>query len=157
VQQLLALIGTSETRCQEIAAEVICQAAGVEDAAGLLEPLVGSGAMDALLKSPIMNIRAAAASATTKLSIKAKALSEDASELSHILNTVFSVLKNSPLNAARPKDSKDESNDGASENKVSFSKFDSTGDGKSLAPGKNSSTGSSASGGAFNLEASLKV
>jgi hypothetical protein len=98
VAQLLFLVGTQDPRCQEVAAEVICLAAAMESGAALLTAVISSGTLTTLMHAPSPGIRAAAASAVTKLSIKAKALSEDSAEVSQILNTAISVLKiaNSP-------------------------------------------------------------
>jgi hypothetical protein len=55
--------------------------------------MVERGVLRQLMMSPNPGTRAAAASTMTKLSIKAKALTEDSSEVSSILNAVLDVLK----------------------------------------------------------------
>lgn len=117
IKQLLLLVSTGDLRCQEIATEVMCLAASTESAASLLAPVVSSGALGNLMKSPSTAIRAAAASTMTKLSIKAKALTEDAAEVSHVLNTVLTVLKA----ASNISNTKEQNKD---QNLVSFSSLD---------------------------------
>lgn len=101
VNQLHFLVATNDLRCQEVASEVICLAAAMESGAVLLSSVVSSGTLTTLLHAPSAGIRAAAASTITKLSLKAKALSEDSAEVAQILNTALSVLKavNNPLSA----------------------------------------------------------
>eukprot|EP01041_Mallomonas_annulata_P007218 gene7218-14717_t len=93
VAQLLLLVSSMDARCQEIAAEVLCLSASSESGAPLLAPAVSSGALHSLLQSPVSNTRAAAASALTKLSLKAKALSEDSPEISQTMNVVLDVIR----------------------------------------------------------------
>ena len=130
VPQLLMLVGSGDSRCQEVASEVLCLAAASENGSGLLSSLLSSGALQTLLRSPVQSVRAAAASAMTKLSIKAKAVKEgdESPELSDILNTVLLVLKTSPLSTLK----QPTSNEGVvtekghnSDQKVSFSKLSS--------------------------------
>ena len=130
VPQLLMLVGSGDSRCQEVASEVLCLAAASENGSGLLSSLLSSGALQTLLRSPVQSVRAAAASAMTKLSIKAKAVKEgdESPELSDILNTVLLVLKSSPLSTLK----QPTSNEGVvtekghnSDHKVSFSKLSS--------------------------------
>jgi hypothetical protein len=80
-------------RCLEVAAEVICLSSALESGATLLSSVVASGTLNTLLHAPSPSIRAAAASTITKLSIKAKALTQDSAEVSQILNTALAVLK----------------------------------------------------------------
>ena len=91
-----------DLRCQEVAAEVICLASALETATDLLAAVVSSGTLTTLLHAPSAGIRAAAASTMTKLSIKAKALSQDSAEVAQIMNTALTVLKsaNSPASAS---------------------------------------------------------
>ena len=123
IKQLFLLVSTGNERCQGIAAEVMCLAATTE-AAPLLAHLVSKGILNTLLNSPSHSTRAAAASTLTKLAIKAKALTEDSSEVSQILNTVLSVLKfatGSPLSTNK---SDKKSGEGSL---VSFSSLDEIG------------------------------
>ena len=130
VPQLLMLVGSGDSRCQEVASEVLCLAAASENGSGLLSSLLSSGALQTLLRSPVQSVRAAAASAMTKLSIKAKAVKEgdESPELSDILNTVLLVLKTSPLSTLKQPTSNEgvvTENGHNSEQKVSFSKLSS--------------------------------
>eukprot|EP01034_Spumella_vulgaris_P029108 gene29108-36099_t len=93
VPQLLFLVATTDARCQEIAAEVMCLAASSDASSGQLSSIVSSGVLTTLMHSPYQGTRAAAASTITKLSLKAKALREDSAEIATVLNTVLSVLK----------------------------------------------------------------
>lgn len=93
ISQLHILIASCDFRCQELAAEVICLASAMEEGGKLIRSIVASGALVTLLNTPHPGIRAAAASALTKLSIKAKAITEDSSEVSSVMNTALSVLK----------------------------------------------------------------
>lgn len=83
---------------------MICLASALETAADLLAAVVSSGTLTTLLHAPSAGIRAAAASTMTKLSIKAKALSQDSAEVAQIMNTALTVLKsaNSSANASLP-------------------------------------------------------
>jgi hypothetical protein len=76
-----------------VAAEVICLSSALESGAALLSSVVASGTLSTLLHAPSPSIRAAAASTITKLSIKAKALTQDSAEVSQIMNTALAVLK----------------------------------------------------------------
>lgn len=87
------MISVGDLRCQEVAAEVICLASAVEAGASLLASVVSSGTLTTLLHAPSPAIRAAAASTITKLSIKAKALTQDSAEVGQIMNTALAVLK----------------------------------------------------------------
>jgi hypothetical protein len=84
-----------------VAAEVICLASALESGAALLTSVVANGTLSTLLHAPSPTIRAAAASTITKLSIKAKALTQDSAEVAQIMNTALSVLKaaNNPSSA----------------------------------------------------------
>lgn len=93
VQYLLLLIATSDSRCQEVASELLCLASSSESGSALLGNIVASGAIQALMISSDAHVRAAAASALTKLSIKAKALSENSEETTRTLNVVLDILK----------------------------------------------------------------
>jgi hypothetical protein len=93
MNQVLYLISTGDTRCQDIAAEVICLAASVDGGQELLANALQSGAVHSLLRSPHPGIRAAAASAITKLSLRAKALQEESPEVSSVLNAALDVLR----------------------------------------------------------------
>ena len=95
VQQLLLLISTQDSRCQEITAEVLCLAASCDGGSSLLAPIVSTGSIQNLMMSSNPNTRAAAASAMTKLSLQAKALQHDSPEISQMLNVVLEVLKSS--------------------------------------------------------------
>jgi hypothetical protein len=100
VQQLLVLISTNDTRCQEVAVEVMCLCASSENGQPLLGPVVSANVLNTLLESPHEGIKAAAAATITKLSLKAKAFeNEDTDELTSILNSVLNVLKHSSLSA----------------------------------------------------------
>ena len=68
VKQLLVLISSGDPRCQEVAAETMCLAAGSDSGSALLSVLVSSGALTSLLQSPSTSVRAAAASTMTKVS-----------------------------------------------------------------------------------------
>ena len=120
VSQLLLLIATGDQRCQDVAAEVTCLAAATDSGSGLLASILDSGALRTLMQSPNSSTRAAAASTMTKLSIKAKALTEESPEMAQILNTAFDVLKmagaTSAVAAASPPD--------GSARPVPFSVFD---------------------------------
>ena len=93
ISQLHALISTGDYRCQELAAEVICLASSMEAGGKLIKSIISNGALTVLLHAPHPGIRAAAASTLTKLSIKAKAITEDSAEVAQILNTALGVLK----------------------------------------------------------------
>lgn len=93
ISQLHALISTGDHRCQELAAEVICLASSMEAGGKLIKSIISNGALTVLLHAPHPGIRAAAASTLTKLSIKAKAITEDSAEVAQILNTALGVLK----------------------------------------------------------------
>ena len=69
VKQLLVLIASGDPRCQEVAAETMCLAAGSDSGSALLSVLVSSGALTSLLQSPSTSVRAAAASTMTKVSL----------------------------------------------------------------------------------------
>ncbi|RYH32189.1 hypothetical protein EON65_01040 [archaeon] len=118
--QFILLIGTKDYRCMEIAAEVLCLAAGVESASHLLSTLVENNVIHSLLYSSYPAVRAAAASVLTKLSLKAKALSQSSEEVSQILNAVTGVLKAS-VKGAVDKDKGD-----YKKGLVSFSSYDNT-------------------------------
>lgn len=94
MHQLMMLAATQDVLNQEAASEVFCLAASVESATGMLEPIVSSGVLNLLLQSSAPDVRAAAASTMTKLSLKAKALATDSSETTHALNVALTVLKN---------------------------------------------------------------
>jgi tetratricopeptide (TPR) repeat protein len=93
VQQLLILISTQDSRCQEITAEVLCLASASEGGGALLAPIVSSGSLQTLMMSANPNTRAAAAAAMTKLSLQAKALKQDSPETAQMLHVVLEVLK----------------------------------------------------------------
>ncbi len=93
IQQILTLIASMDTSCQDIAAEVLCLTSSVEGGNSLLAAALENGAIHALLKAENPNTRAAAAATITKLSIKAKALEEDSPEVSQVLNAAFDVIK----------------------------------------------------------------
>jgi hypothetical protein len=118
IQQLLLLTSSGDDRCQEVAAEVMCLAATCESGSAQLSPIVSSGALQTLMRSPLPTTRAAAASAMTKLSLQAKALKEDSPETSEMLNVVLGVLKSAAAAA------------GESKAKPSASKASSAGKGK---------------------------
>lgn len=126
VAQLHFLVATSDLRCQEVAAEVICLAAAMESGAALLTSVVNSGTLTTLLHAPSPGIRAAAASTITKLSIKAKALSEDSSEVAQIMNTACSILKaaNNPHAASSQLDLRADAKGSDTDALVSFSSMD---------------------------------
>ena len=120
------LVSSGDARCQEVASEVMCQAASTEGGPPLLAPVLSSGVLEQLLQSSNQGIRAAAAATMTKLSIKAKAFeNESGSELTTILNSVVGVLKNSSLCRLDPKTAtKVDSKSVAETGLVSFSKLD---------------------------------
>jgi tetratricopeptide (TPR) repeat protein len=128
VQQLLVLVSTNDVRCQEVAAEVMCLCSSTENGPPLLAPVVECNVLTNLLASPNEGIKAAAAATMTKLSIKAKAFenNEDTDELTSILNSVLTVLKQSPLSTASNATGKTTtSNKNSKDNSlVSFSKLD---------------------------------
>jgi hypothetical protein len=95
IQQLLILISTQDSRCQEITAEVLCLASASDGGGALLAPIVSSGSLQTLMMSSNPNTRAAAAAAMTKLSLQAKALKQDSPETSQMLHVVLEVLKSS--------------------------------------------------------------
>ncbi|CAM9233984.1 unnamed protein product, partial [Ectocarpus fasciculatus] len=84
MHQLMMLAATQDIQNQEAAAEVFCLAASVEGATVMLEPVVSAGVLNLLLQSAAADVRAAAASTLTKLSLKAKALATDSSETTHL-------------------------------------------------------------------------
>jgi tetratricopeptide (TPR) repeat protein len=94
-QHLLKLIVSGETKNVEVAIEVICLAAATDSINAILSRLVEDGVLLSLLHSPQAGIRAAAASALTKVAIKSKALNRDSNENAQILNAVVSVLRKS--------------------------------------------------------------
>lgn len=94
MHQLMMLAATPDIQNQEAASEVFCLAASVEGATGMLEPIVSSGVLNLLLQSAAADVRAAAASTLTKLSLKAKALATDSDETTKSLNISLAVLKN---------------------------------------------------------------
>ena len=106
IRQIMLLIATTDTRCQDLAAEVICLASATDSGAELLHPILESGTIQGLLKSPHPSTRAAAAAAVTKLSIKAKALKEDSPEVAAVLNAAFDVLRMEASNLSEEKDMK---------------------------------------------------
>lgn len=128
VPQLLFLVSTMDPRCQELAAEVMCLAASNTEASSQLSSIVANGTLTTLLHSPYAGTRAAAASTITKLSLKAKALSEDSAEVSQILNTVLAVLKSA--NGQKTSSSGTSDGDGSSKVKelASFSALDEVGE-----------------------------
>jgi len=137
--QLLALISTGDVRCQDLAAEVLCLASASEDGGALISSLVNAGALKTLLQSPNSSTRAAAASALTKLSLKAKAMAEESSEVAQVLNTAFDVLRVAvQTSSSSSSSSLSSSGDKQPSLLVSFSAFDVT-----------SSTASSSSGSAL--------
>jgi tetratricopeptide (TPR) repeat protein len=91
--QIAFLVSTQEPRSLEIAAEVLCLAAGLESVSHLLSSLVAGNVVHVLLRSDSPNVRAAAASVLTKLSLKAQALTRESEEVAQILNAVTPVLK----------------------------------------------------------------
>ncbi len=93
MRQVLFLISTGDIRCQEIASEIICLAASADTGQEMLAVAVDSGAVYGLLRSPHAGIRAAAASAITKLSLRAKAMQEDSPEVSSVMNAALDVLR----------------------------------------------------------------
>jgi len=93
MRHVLYLISTGDTRCQDVAAEVLCLAASADSGQELLATALESGAIHNLLKSPHAGIRAAAASTITKLSIRAKAMHEDSPEVSAVMNAALDVLR----------------------------------------------------------------
>jgi hypothetical protein len=95
IAQIINLIHIGDTRCIEIAVEVICLAAGNESAVTLLKPIVEANLLQSLLHTSNPGIRSSAASALAKLAIKSKALNKDSPENSLILSTIQSVLKTS--------------------------------------------------------------
>ncbi len=107
MRQIMLLIATSDTRCKDLAAEVICQASATDSGAELLRPLLEGGAIQGLLASPLPSTRAAAAAALTKLSIKAKALQEDSPEVAAVLNAAFDVLRMEVGNLSSQQEKKD--------------------------------------------------
>lgn len=127
IQQLLLLTSSGDDRCQEIAAEVMCLAATCESGSAQLSPIVSSGALQTLMRSPLPTTRAAAASALTKLSLQAKALKEDSPETSEMLNVVLGVLKSSAASTGENKTNKPSSKsaekkkDASAQHLVSFS------------------------------------
>lgn len=132
VSQLHFLVATNDLRCQEVAAEVVCLAAAMECGAALLSSVVSSGTLSTLLHAPSPGIRAAAASTITKLSIKAKALSEDSAEVAQIMNTALTILRaaNNPY-AADAKSTVNVPGKGPSE-LVSFSALDEVSNNRAL-------------------------
>lgn len=120
--------------------QVMCLAAATESGSPLLAPVLSSGALQSLMQSGDAGVRAAAASTMTKLSIKAKALLNDSSELTQILNTVLAVLKN----AVNPGsgDATDGGKLAQAGTKVSFSKHDITAASTSSASSSSSSSSS---------------
>ena len=121
VTQLLFLATRGDIDCQESASEVMCLAAGTEEGSALLAPVVSSGVLQSLLRSPSQAVQASAASTLTKLSIKAKALFNDSPEIAQILNAVLVSIKSSSN-----QDSKNVDNQGGS-SLVSFSSLDNIG------------------------------
>jgi len=133
VKQLLFLATRGDTDCQELASEVMCLAAGTDEGSALLAPVVSSGVLQSLLRSPSQAVQASAASTLTKLSIKAKALSNNSPEIAQILNAVLVSIKSSNTIQG----SKTISQGGSS--LVSFSSLDNIGN-ESIAGKKSSSS-----------------
>ena len=97
MRQTMFLVSTENVRCQDIAAEVMCLVSAAEGGAELLQPALEAEVLQKLLKASNPSTRAAAASCITKLSIKAKALSDDSPEVAQVLNAAFDVIKASNM------------------------------------------------------------
>lgn len=82
--------------------------------------------MNTLLHSPSAATQAAAASTTTKLAIKAKAMTADSAEVAQVMNTVLSVLKSANKTVPKPDLSAtpSDSNEKDKQQLVSFSSMD---------------------------------
>lgn len=124
IDQLAKLVESAQDRCQEVASEVFCLAASSETGCPLLSAAVVSGTLQTLLKHGTSSgVRAAAAATITKLSLRAKALEDDETDLTSILNTVVEVLKTSPLSTLKQNKAGKIEKPRAT-NLVSFSKLD---------------------------------
>lgn len=145
IAQLLMLVSTGDLRCQEAAAEVMCLAAATEGATELMSPIVASGVLHTLLRSPDSATQAAAASTMTKLSIKAKAINEASPEVAELLNSAVSVLKsvNASRAAATASSSTRSNHTNSASNLVSFSALEDFS--ASCKAGKQSGSGGSSS------------
>ena len=160
IQQLLILISTQDSRCQEITAEVLCLAAASEGGGSLLAPIVSSGSLQSLMTSANPNTRAAAASAMTKLSLQAKALKQDSPETSQMLNVVLEVLKSSAeefknTQNSSSKKSKNKNSGGAKSTDTELVSFSAVGDSFFAKKGVKDSDNKSSSGEGTNVSVSF--
>lgn len=93
VRELQLLIAAGDEIGQAAAAETVCMAASTENGRGLLLPIVDAGALEALLDSPNIKARSAAASTMAKLGVASKALASESSDAGRLLNTAMALLK----------------------------------------------------------------
>ena len=102
LDQILMLVSSNIEKYQQIAAEILCLASSIEATTSVFHGMIENGLFSQLLSSPSPTIQTAAATAMTKLSIRAKAFKDDSPEIPELLRISVGTIKRIAQQASTP-------------------------------------------------------